>query len=76
MIFPEKISVVVFGRYEFARIITPSLTIINVNLYDLGKKAMEMILQWIEGRNMRGKKSLSLMKLKSGNRFECPKLSG
>jgi LacI family transcriptional regulator len=54
--FPEKVGIVAFGHHEFASIITPSLTIINVNPYDLGKKAMEIMLQRISGEDISDKK--------------------
>ena len=56
ILFPEMVGVVAFGHHEFARIISPSLTIINVNPYDLGKKAMEIMLQQIKGKGKCGKK--------------------
>jgi DNA-binding LacI/PurR family transcriptional regulator len=44
---PDDIGVVAFGHHEFASVLSPSLTIINVNPFNLGKKAMELMLQQI-----------------------------
>jgi LacI family transcriptional regulator len=41
---PDDVGVVAFGHHEFAKITSPSMTIINVDPYDLGKKAMDLIL--------------------------------
>jgi LacI family transcriptional regulator len=44
---PDDIGVVAFGHHDFAGVLSPSLTIINVNPFDLGKKAMELMVQQI-----------------------------
>ncbi|HVO72814.1 MAG TPA: LacI family DNA-binding transcriptional regulator [Ignavibacteriaceae bacterium] len=44
---PDDISVVAFGHHDFANVLSPSLTIINVNPFNLGKKAMELMIQQI-----------------------------
>jgi LacI family transcriptional regulator len=44
---PDDIGVVAFGHHDFASVLSPSLTIINVNPFDLGKKAMELMVQQI-----------------------------
>lgn len=56
--FPEKVGVVAFGHHEFANIVTPSLTIIHVDPYDLGKKAMEMLLQKIQKKGERSNEKI------------------
>jgi LacI family transcriptional regulator len=55
---PEDVGVVAFGHREFARILTPSLTIINVDPYDLGKRAMELMLRCMQGEKGCGIKEL------------------
>jgi LacI family transcriptional regulator len=45
---PDDIGVVAFGHHDFASVLTPSLTIINVNPFNLGKKAMELMVQKIK----------------------------
>jgi LacI family transcriptional regulator len=44
---PEDIGVVAFGHHDFANILSPTLTIINVNPFELGKKAMQLMIQQI-----------------------------
>jgi LacI family transcriptional regulator len=72
ILFPETIGVVAFGHHEFAKIITPSLTIINVNPYDLGKKAMEMMLQRIEGEGIGNKKIFIPAEIEIGESLRIP----
>lgn len=72
ILFPETIGVVAFGHHEFARIITPSLTIINVNPYDLGKKAMEIMLRRIGGQDMGHKKILIPAEIEIGDSLKMP----
>ncbi|MBN2103529.1 LacI family DNA-binding transcriptional regulator [bacterium] len=50
--FPDTVGVVAFGHHEFAKIISPSLTIINVDPYDLGKKAMELLIRHIDDHEL------------------------
>jgi LacI family transcriptional regulator len=44
---PDQVGVVAFGHHAFAQILTPKLTIINVDPYFLGKKAMDLMLNCI-----------------------------
>lgn len=44
---PDELGVVAFGHHEFASVLSPPLTIINVNPFNLGKKAMELMVQQI-----------------------------
>ena len=76
ILFPETVGVVAFGHHEFAKIITPSLTIINVNPYDLGKKAMEMMLQRIEGGDMCDKKIFIPAEIEIGESLRVPETVG
>jgi DNA-binding LacI/PurR family transcriptional regulator len=72
ILFPEKIGVVAFGHHEFAKIITPSMTIINVNPYDLGKKAMEIMLQRIKGKDRYEKKIFIPAEIEIGESLRIP----
>jgi LacI family transcriptional regulator len=45
---PDQVGVVAFGHHVFAQMLTPKLTIINVDPYFLGKKAMELMLNCIK----------------------------
>ena len=45
---PDDIGIVAFGHHDFASVLSPSLTIINVNPFNLGKKAMELMVQQIK----------------------------
>ncbi|MBN1781671.1 LacI family DNA-binding transcriptional regulator [bacterium] len=68
--FPETIGIVAFGHHEFNRIITPSLTIINVNPYNLGKKAMEIMLGRIRGEDMCDKKIFLPVEIEIGESLQ------
>ncbi len=72
ILFPETVGVVAFGHHEFAKIITPSLTIINVNPYNLGKKAMEMMLQCIAGEEKYAKKVFIPAEIEIGESLRMP----
>jgi LacI family transcriptional regulator len=72
ILFPETIGVVAFGHHEFAKIITPSLTIINVNPYDLGKKAMEIMLKKIGGMETDYKKINIPAEIEIGESLRVP----
>jgi LacI family transcriptional regulator len=72
ILFPEKVGIVAFGHHEFAKIITPSLTIINVNPYNLGKKAMEIILQHIKGKDICDKKIFIPVEIEVGESLRIP----
>lgn len=72
ILFPETVGVVAFGHHEFAKIITPSLTIINVNPYDLGKKAMEIMLQQIKGEDIGDKKIFIPAEIEIGESLRIP----
>jgi LacI family transcriptional regulator len=74
--FPQTVGVVAFGHHEFARIITPSLTIINVNPYDLGKKAMEMMLLRIKGETLSDKKIYIPVEIEIGDSLRIPETVG
>ena len=70
--FPERVGIVAFGHHEFASIITPSLTIINVSPYDLGKKSMEIMLQRISGEDVSDKKIFIPTEIEIGDSLRIP----
>jgi len=72
ILFPETVGIVAFGHHEFAKIITPPLTIINVNPYDLGKRAMEMMLRCIEGEKICSKKMFIPAEIEIGESLRIP----
>ena len=51
---PQDVAVVGFGFDDNAEIraITPSLTTVNPLLYEMGQKAVEMLLTWIDGEEL------------------------
>jgi LacI family transcriptional regulator len=51
--YPARIGMVAFSHHEVANIITPSLTIINVDPKDLGRKAAELMLRHIEDKRLK-----------------------
>jgi LacI family transcriptional regulator len=69
---PDEIGVVAFGHREFARILTPSLMIINVDPYDLGKRAMELMLRCIQGKAGCGTKELINSDIEIGESMNVP----
>jgi LacI family transcriptional regulator len=72
MRIPEDIGVVAFGHHEFAKIISPSLTIINVDPYDLGKKAMELMIKNIDEKAMPYAKVLIPAEVEIGESLRIP----
>ncbi len=72
--FPETVGMVAFGHHEFAKIITPSLTIINVDPYNLGIKAMEVMLQRISGENVHSHKIYIPAEIEMGESLELPEV--
>jgi len=71
--FPDTVGVVAFGHHEFAKIISPSLTIIKVDPYDLGKKAMELLIRHINDDEMSHTKVLIPAEIEIG---ESLRISG
>lgn len=47
---PERIAVTGYDDIEFARMFTPALTTMRAATYDLGRHAMTMLLERMEGR--------------------------
>jgi LacI family transcriptional regulator, gluconate utilization system Gnt-I transcriptional repressor len=46
---PERLAVTGWGDYEIASEITPGLSTIQPNAYEMGAKSMEMILDRVSG---------------------------
>jgi LacI family transcriptional regulator len=45
---PEKVSLITFDDPDWAEIFTPSLTAIEQPMYEMGKAAVELLIQAIE----------------------------
>jgi LacI family transcriptional regulator len=69
---PEDVGVVAFGHHEFAKIPSPSMTIINVDPYELGLKSMEMMLSCIRGERGCDKKVLIESEIEIGESIKIP----
>ncbi|MBN2202102.1 LacI family DNA-binding transcriptional regulator [bacterium] len=69
---PDDIGVVAFGHHDFAKIPSPCMTIINVDPYDLGLQAMEMMLQCIRGEKGCEKKVLIDSEIEIGESLKVP----
>ncbi|WP_246301796.1 LacI family DNA-binding transcriptional regulator [Mycoplana rhizolycopersici] len=52
---PEQIAVVGWGDYEIASEITPALTTLQPNTYQMGQAAMRMIVERVKGDESAGK---------------------
>jgi LacI family transcriptional regulator len=70
---PDDIGVVAFGHHDFAQILTPKLTIINVDPYHLGKKAMDVMLGCIHEENGCRKKVLIDAEIEIGESLLTPR---
>lgn len=51
MVVPDDVAVVGYDDIPFARMFTPSLTTLHVPTYELGKHAMQVLLDRMEGRH-------------------------
>lgn len=49
---PEDIAVLTFNKYPYADIIDPALTIIDINVYDMGIQAGNMMVRKLENPNL------------------------
>ncbi len=49
---PEDIAVVSFDDYPFARFIQPPLTVVNIDMYNLGEQSCQLLLQKIKNPSM------------------------
>ncbi|WP_078434995.1 LacI family DNA-binding transcriptional regulator [Metabacillus halosaccharovorans] len=53
---PENVAVVGFDNIKMSSVIEPNLTTINQPKYEIGKKAMELLLKLINGESLQKKK--------------------
>ena len=49
---PEEMAVMTFDDYPFSQILKPRLTVVNIDVYDMGVQAGKYILQKIRKPNM------------------------
>ncbi|MDO4810474.1 MAG: LacI family DNA-binding transcriptional regulator [Eubacteriales bacterium] len=52
MKIPQDIGVVAFDDYPFSRMIEPQLTVVDINVRDLGKQAGKLLIDMIKHSNM------------------------
>ena len=50
---PEEISIVGFDDIDMSRFIEPNLTTVHQPLYEMGKKAVEILIKQMEGRQIK-----------------------
>ena len=60
---PTDIAVVTFDDFPFSRITDPPLTVVNIDVYDLGMQAGKMILDKIRKPNLQFQTFITLPKL-------------
>ncbi len=60
---PKSIAVVTFDDFPFSRITDPPLTVVNIDVYDLGMQAGKMILDKIRKPNLQFQTFITLPKL-------------
>ena len=53
MSVPEEIGIITFDSYPFATTTNPTLTTVDIDVYDLGKQAGESILQILKKPNLK-----------------------
>ncbi len=56
MLIPEDVAIVGFDNIKMASVIEPNLTTIDQPKYEIGKKAMELLLNLINGESLQKKK--------------------
>ncbi|MCR5772041.1 MAG: LacI family transcriptional regulator [Butyrivibrio sp.] len=49
---PEDIGIITFDDYPFSKILSPKLTVVNIDVYDMGQEAGSMIVQKINKPNL------------------------
>ena len=49
---PEQIGVITFDDYPFSQILSPKLTVVNIDVFDMGQEAGNMIVQKIKKPNL------------------------
>lgn len=57
-LIPKDIGIVTFDNYPLAKYTTPSLTAINIDTFELGKKAAEMLFETINSPNLNNRINL------------------
>lgn len=71
---PKEISIIGFDNIPMAKMIVPSLTTINQNIYEKGIRSMEQLISVIE-TNEKGSKDRILMPLEVIERKSVKKLN-
>ena len=49
---PKDVGVITFDDYPFSQLLDPMLTVVNIDVYDIGQEAGKMILQKINKPNL------------------------
>lgn len=49
---PEDMGVLTFDDYPFSQILSPQLTVVNIDVYEMGEEAGKLILQKVKKPNM------------------------
>ncbi len=49
---PDEIALIIFDKYPYSQIMEPEPTIININVYDLGREAGKIILRKIKNPSL------------------------
>ena len=49
---PEEIGLITFDDYPFSQVLSPKLTVVNIDVYDMGQEAGSMIVQKIRKPNL------------------------
>ena len=52
IVVPDDVSITGFDDIELARVVTPELTTVHVPHREMGKKAAEMLIDMVEGRDL------------------------
>lgn len=60
---PHEMAVVSFDDYPYSRITNPPLTVVNIDVYDLGSQAGKMIIDKIKKPNLQFQTYITLPKL-------------
>lgn len=72
---PKEISIIGFDNIPMAKMIVPSLTTINQNIYEKGIRSMEQLISVIETNEKKGSKDRILMPLEVIERKSVKKLN-
>ena len=60
---PKEVGVITFDDYPFSKILKPMLTVVNIDVYDMGVQAGKYILQKIKKPNLRVQSYITLPSL-------------